>query len=103
MIGSEAAWPAGVARPWARLGLPQLAWALVALATVMVVASRLLLFRDPYVQIRHLGPPVWLSVTGDAVTPVFGVVTIAVIGAVATTRNQAGRLGWALLGTALAA
>jgi signal transduction histidine kinase len=103
LIGSEAVWPAGVARPWARLGLPQLAWALVALATVMVVASRLLLFRDPYVQIRHLGPPVWLSVTGDAVAPVFGVVTIAVIGAVATTRNRAGRLGWALLGTALAA
>ncbi|MBJ7601239.1 MAG: hypothetical protein DLM67_15610 [Candidatus Nephthysia bennettiae] len=103
MIGSQAVRPRGLAQPWTRLGRAHLAWAAAGSATVIVVASRLLLFRDPYVQLRHPGPPVWLSVTGDAVAPVFGVATIAVIGAVATTRNQAGRLGWALLGTALAA
>jgi len=49
------------------------AWAAAGAATVIVVASRLLLFRDPFVQLRHPGPPVLLSVTGDAVAPVFGV------------------------------
>jgi signal transduction histidine kinase len=103
VIGSQAVRSRGLAQPWTRLSRAHPVWATAAAATVIVVASRLLLFRDPYVQLRHPGPPVWLSVTGDAVAPVFGVVTIAVIGAVATTRNRAGRLGWALLGTALAA
>jgi signal transduction histidine kinase len=103
VIGSEAVRASGVSQTWVRFGLPRLAWAAAAIATAMVVASRLLLFKDPFVQLRHPGPPVWLSVSGDAVAPVFGVVTIAMIGAVATTRNRAGRLGWALLGTALAA
>ena len=38
---------------------------LAGVAAVVVVASRMLLALDPYVRLRHPGPPVWLSVTGD--------------------------------------
>ncbi|MDQ6792239.1 MAG: histidine kinase [Candidatus Dormibacteraeota bacterium] len=86
-----------------RPGVRHLGWTLAAVAAVIVVASRLLLALDPYVRLRHPGPPVWMSVTGDVAGPVFGVVTISVIGAVVITREPASRLGWALLGTALAA
>jgi signal transduction histidine kinase len=86
-----------------RPGVRHLGWTVAGVAAVVVVASRMLLALDPYVRLRHPGPPVWLSVTGDVAGPVFGVVTISVIGAVVITREPASRLGWALLGTALAA
>ena len=103
MMGGQTVTAVSVSPMWRRPGIHQLGWALVGLAALMVVASRLLLALDPYVRLRHPGPPVWLSVAGDALGPLFGVMTISVIGAVVITREPASRLGWALLGTALAA
>jgi signal transduction histidine kinase len=103
MMGGQTVSAVSVSPMWRRPGIHHLGWALVVLAALMVVASRLLLALDPYVRLRHPGPPVWLSVTGDALGPLFGVMTISVIGAVVITREPASRLGWALLGTALAA
>jgi signal transduction histidine kinase len=103
VIGGQAATTANVSPLWWRPGIRHLGWALAAMATATVVASRLLLAFDPYVRLRPPGPPVWLAVTGDALGPLFGVVTVSVIGAVVISREPASRLGWTLLGTSLAA
>jgi signal transduction histidine kinase len=91
------------ARTGRRLRVRHLGWALAGLASSVVVASRLLIALDPFTLLFHPGPPGWLWVTGEAVAPVFGVVTISLLGAVVVTRHPENLLGWAFLGTALVA
>jgi signal transduction histidine kinase len=104
VIGAAAGRTVVAARPRARhLGWRHLGWTVAAAAIVLVAASRVLLARDPFTLLGQPGPPTWLWVGGQAAGPVLGVGCVSVLGGVVVARRAAGPLGWALLGTALAA